>query len=313
MCVKISSCYCTACCTSWCCRCRCRLYGCVQSIRQWPVVLFLPITADLLRPVESSGLFVHLYADDRQIHSFCISWMIPLSSKTRCLCISTKLHRWCGQIDFNLMLTSPGFCGTHQHVGDIRSLTSHSWCAQILWHQFICARSWHLRWLRPVDVNSLNLGLLLEVGRVSGDYPVPAGYCHMSCVFCSQVWPHDATSAWAALVMSFWTYYIPVSDAGLLLSPWYFTIVSRGRASPCDWFRSSETMRSTSTAALIVQLTLRSSIDDRSLPVSTARTWNSLLPFVWASQSPQNFPKRLKTELFQRSYMTASLPWLSIL
>ena len=43
-------------------------------------------------------------------------------------------------------------------------------------------------------------------------------------------------------------------------------------------------------------------------PVAAARTWNSLPPSVTASQSLQTFRKRLKTELFQRSYVTASLP-----
>ena len=37
------------------------------------------------------------------------------------------------------------------------------------------------------------------------------------------------------------------------------------------------------------------------------------LQYVTASQSLQTFRKRLKTELFQRSYTTASLPWLSIM
>ena len=39
----------------------------------------------------------------------------------------------------------------------------------------------------------------------------------------------------------------------------------------------------------------------------------SLPPSVTASQSLQAFRKRLKTELFQRSHTTASLPWLIIL
>ena len=71
---------------------------------------------------------------------------------------------------------------------------------------------------------------------------------------------------------------------------------------------SRRRLRSASSAALIVQPTLRSSIGDRSFPVAAARTWNSLPPSVTASQSLQTFRKRLKTELFQRSYTTASLP-----
>ena len=73
-------------------------------------------------------------------------------------------------------------------------------------------------------------------------------------------------------------------------------------------FDSRRRLRSASSAALIVRPTLRSSIGDRSFPVAAARPWNSLLPSVTASQSLQTFRKRLKTELFQRSYTTASLP-----
>ena len=71
---------------------------------------------------------------------------------------------------------------------------------------------------------------------------------------------------------------------------------------------SRRRLRSASSAALIIRPTLRSSIGDRSFPVAAARTWNSLPPSVTASQSVQTFRKRLKTELFQRSYTTASLP-----
>ena len=71
---------------------------------------------------------------------------------------------------------------------------------------------------------------------------------------------------------------------------------------------SRRRLRSASSAALIVRPTLRSSIGDRSFPFAAARTWNSLPPSVTASQSLQTFRKRLKTELFQRSYATASLP-----
>ena len=71
---------------------------------------------------------------------------------------------------------------------------------------------------------------------------------------------------------------------------------------------SRSRLRSASSATLIVRPTLRSSIGDRSFAVAAARTWNSLPPSVTASQSLQTFRKRLKTELFQRSYTTASLP-----
>jgi len=44
------------------------------------------------------------------------------------------------------------------------------------------------------------------------------------------------------MVTSLWTYYISVGSAGLSRSLWYYwAIVSRGRASPCDWFWPSQT------------------------------------------------------------------------
>jgi len=62
-----------------------------------------------------------------------------------------------------------------------------------------------------------------------------------------------------------------------------------------------------------VQPTLHSSIGDRSFPAAATHTCNSLPQSVTASQSLQTFRKRLKTELFQGSYMTSSFPWLSFL
>ena len=59
------------------------------------------------------------------------------------------------------------------------------------------------------------------------------------------------------------------------------------------------------TFGVVARLSLH---NDRSFPVAAARTWNSLPPSVTVSQSLQTFRKRLKTELFQRSYTTASLP-----
>jgi len=48
------------------------------------------------------------------------------------------------------------------------------------------------------------------------------------------------------------------------------------------------------------------SIGECSLPVAAAHTWSSLPPSLTALQSLQTFRKRLKTELFQRSYTTSS-------
>ena len=69
-------------------------------------------------------------------------------------------------------------------------------------------------------------------------------------------------------------------------------------------FDTQRRLWSALTASLIVQPTLHSSIGDRSFPVAAAHTWNSLPP---SSQALRTFPKRLKTELFQRSHTTPRL------
>jgi hypothetical protein len=65
---------------------------------------------------------------------------------------------------------------------------------------------------------------------------------------------------------------------------------------------SRRRLRSASTAALIVPRTEHSTIGDRAFPVAAARTWNSLSPFVTSSPSLPVFKRRLKTELFARSF-----------
>jgi len=60
-------------------------------------------------------------------------------------------------------------------------------------------------------------------------------------------------------------------------------------------------LRSSTTSALVAPRTVRSTIGDRTFPVTAASVWNSLL-CVWSSPSLQVFRSRLKTELFARSY-----------
>ena len=65
---------------------------------------------------------------------------------------------------------------------------------------------------------------------------------------------------------------------------------------------SRQRLRSASTTALLVPRTERSTIGDRAFPVAAARIWNSLSSFVQSSSSLPVFRRRLKTELFARSY-----------
>jgi hypothetical protein len=61
-------------------------------------------------------------------------------------------------------------------------------------------------------------------------------------------------------------------------------------------------LRSATSASLIVPATQHVTIGDRAFPVSAARAWNSLPSAVTSSPSLPVFRRRLKTELFRRSY-----------
>jgi hypothetical protein len=65
---------------------------------------------------------------------------------------------------------------------------------------------------------------------------------------------------------------------------------------------SGRRLRSASTTALVVPRTNRSTIGDRAFSVAAARVWNSLSPAVTQLSSLSGFKRKLKTELFLRSY-----------
>ena len=60
-------------------------------------------------------------------------------------------------------------------------------------------------------------------------------------------------------------------------------------------------LRSTSSPALVVPPTRRTTIGDRSFPVAGARVWNALPSFVTDSSTISAFKRHLKTYLFARS------------
>jgi len=61
-------------------------------------------------------------------------------------------------------------------------------------------------------------------------------------------------------------------------------------------------LRSSTTSALVVPRTVRSTIGDRTFPATAASVWNSLPESVRSSPLFQVFRSRLKTELFALSY-----------
>jgi len=60
-------------------------------------------------------------------------------------------------------------------------------------------------------------------------------------------------------------------------------------------------LRSTSSPALVVRPTRRTTFGDRSFPVTGARVWNALPSFVTDSSTISAFKRHLKTYLFARS------------
>jgi len=65
---------------------------------------------------------------------------------------------------------------------------------------------------------------------------------------------------------------------------------------------SRRRLRSTSSSALVVPITRRSTIGDRAFAVAGPRAWNSLPEFVIDCSSPGTFRKYLKTYLFSLSF-----------
>lgn len=65
---------------------------------------------------------------------------------------------------------------------------------------------------------------------------------------------------------------------------------------------SRRRLRSASSASLAVPSTFHVTIGDRAFPVAAAKAWNSLPPSVTSAPSLYIFRRRLKTELFSRSY-----------
>jgi len=65
-------------------------------------------------------------------------------------------------------------------------------------------------------------------------------------------------------------------------------------------------LRSASMSTLIVPPTRLTTVADRAFPVVAARVWNGLSPDVTSAPSLPSFKRRLKTELFARSYPDSS-------
>ena len=82
------------------------------------------------------------------------------------------------------------------------------------------------------------------------------------------------------------------------MAPHYLT----SQLNQASSIASRRRLRSASTPELIVPRTSRSTIGERAFCVNAARAWNTLTPSVQSSESLAIFRRRLKTELFSRSF-----------
>jgi len=69
-------------------------------------------------------------------------------------------------------------------------------------------------------------------------------------------------------------------------------------------------LRSSSSPALVVPASRRSSLGDRAFLVAAAKAWNSLLSTVTAASTLRSFRRTLKTHLFTASFPP---PWANVI
>jgi len=105
--------------------------------------------------------------------------------------------------------------------------------------------------------------------------------------------PHSAVAVQITVALDARTRFVPAGSASVLLPP-----------RLCTWlpgFRSS-VLRYSTISVLVAPRTVRSTIGDRTFPLTAALVWNSLPESVQSSPSLQVFCSRLKTLLFARSH-----------
>jgi len=121
----------------------------------------------------------------------------------------------------------------------------------------------------------------------------------------SEVRPRVTVAQGTALAASARTYHLPVGSSCLPLSaqhadtaPRYLTVQLQ-QASNVGY---RQRLRSSSSVKLDVPRTEHVTIGGRAFSSTAAHMWNSLPTAVQASASLDIFRRRLKTELFERSY-----------
>ena len=114
--------------------------------------------------------------------------------------------------------------------------------------------------------------------------------------------PHSAVTAQITLASDARTYFVPAGSAGVSLPPRLCTWLPGLRSSVRVTPQHMSTTALSTTSALVVPRTVRSTIGDCTFPATTALVWNSLPESVRLFPSLQVFCSRLKTELFAQSH-----------
>jgi len=141
---------------------------------------------------------------------------------------------------------------------------------------------------------------------LSSAWPWPTAVRHQCCCssndWSAQIWPHYAAAERFTLVPCTWTNYIQVVRSRLQLSARFSATLLQEVIQPVAEVTSRRRLRSSSSSALLVPVTRRTTLGDRAFAVAGPRAWNTLPDFVTDCSSSRAFKQYLKTYLFSLSF-----------
>jgi len=116
-------------------------------------------------------------------------------------------------------------------------------------------------------------------------------------------WTHHAAPARSPLVARPWADTVPSLCSGLPLSQWHSSVLPRRQHLGVADVEGRRHLRSSATTTVIVPPVRRSTLGDRSFPVTAPRAWNRLPSAVRASPSLITLRRELKTFLYHSSFV----------
>jgi len=144
-------------------------------------------------------------------------------------------------------------------------------------------------------------------GGPSETWPWSTAVRHQCCCssddWSAQIWPRYAAAERLTLVVCTWTNYTQVVRSRLQLSARFSATLPTRSHSACRWSHfTTSTVRSSSSSALLVPVTRRTTLGDRAFAVAGPRAWNTLPDFITDCSSSRTFKQSLKTYLFSLSF-----------